>query len=180
MAVGEWDERQLCPDGSCVGVIGPEGTCKVCGRVAPNWGDERTRGLIPEDSADSASDDDDADDDDDDWDDDELDDGDEADDDDDDDDSGDDAADPTDSIAAASASIPGWSSRQLCPDGACIGVIGPDGRCKVCGKRAADAPAGAPDSTHSADSATAASGDAVAAVEAGEPSPAGAAKEEPA
>ena len=23
--------------------------------------------------------------------------------------------------------------RELCPDGACIGVIGPDGRCKECG-----------------------------------------------
>ena len=26
-----------------------------------------------------------------------------------------------------------WSQRQLCSDGACIGVIGPDGRCKECG-----------------------------------------------
>ena len=46
MTVGEWDQRQLCPDGGCVGVIGPDGTCKVCGRAAPNWGDERKRGLI--------------------------------------------------------------------------------------------------------------------------------------
>src|SRR5215475_2379892 len=46
MAVGEWDQRQLCPDGSCIGVIGPDGTCKVCGRAAPNWGDERKRGLL--------------------------------------------------------------------------------------------------------------------------------------
>lgn len=30
-----------------------------------------------------------------------------------------------------------WQQRQLCPDGACIGVIGPDGRCKICGKEAA-------------------------------------------
>lgn len=30
-------------------------------------------------------------------------------------------------------------TRQLCPDGACIGVIGPDGRCKVCGRPAAAA-----------------------------------------
>ena len=29
----EWDQRQLCPDGSCVGVIGDDGTCKVCGRL---------------------------------------------------------------------------------------------------------------------------------------------------
>lgn len=26
------------------------------------------------------------------------------------------------------------SRRLLCSDGACIGVIGPDGRCKECGK----------------------------------------------
>jgi hypothetical protein len=27
-----------------------------------------------------------------------------------------------------------WESRRLCSDGNCIGVIGPDGRCKECGK----------------------------------------------
>jgi len=44
--------------------------------------------------------------------------------------------------------------RQLCPDDTCIGVIGPDGRCKVCGARAPQAtvpegqpaaPSGAPE-----------------------------------
>ncbi len=25
--------------------------------------------------------------------------------------------------------------RRLCPDGACVGLLGPDGRCKVCGRR---------------------------------------------
>ncbi|PIU49012.1 MAG: hypothetical protein COS92_08900 [Desulfobacterales bacterium CG07_land_8_20_14_0_80_52_14] len=29
---------------------------------------------------------------------------------------------------------PDWESRRLCSDEACIGVIGPDGRCGVCGK----------------------------------------------
>jgi len=29
----------------------------------------------------------------------------------------------------------GWENRQLCSDGNCIGIIGPDGRCKECGKR---------------------------------------------
>ncbi|HEU4728791.1 MAG TPA: hypothetical protein VFT22_12895, partial [Kofleriaceae bacterium] len=63
MAVGEWDQRQLCPDGGCVGVIGPDGTCKVCGRAAQNWGDERNRGLIdPPDEDDDEDDDLDADD----------------------------------------------------------------------------------------------------------------------
>ncbi len=27
-----------------------------------------------------------------------------------------------------------WADRRLCSDGNCIGVIGPDGRCKECGK----------------------------------------------
>jgi hypothetical protein len=46
--VTDWDHRQLCADGSCVGVIGSDGTCKVCGRAAPNWGDERMRGMVNE------------------------------------------------------------------------------------------------------------------------------------
>ena len=31
-----------------------------------------------------------------------------------------------------------WQNRRLCPDGNCIGVIGPDGRCKECGRPAED------------------------------------------
>jgi hypothetical protein len=27
------DDRQLCPDGGCIGLIGPDGKCKVCGRA---------------------------------------------------------------------------------------------------------------------------------------------------
>jgi hypothetical protein len=29
----EWSERKVCPDGACIGVIGDDGRCKVCGRV---------------------------------------------------------------------------------------------------------------------------------------------------
>jgi hypothetical protein len=142
MAVGEWDERQLCPDGACVGVIGPDGTCKVCGRAAPNWGDERKRGLIdpPDDEDDSAdttlaSNDDDEDDDD-------LDDDEDYDDEDDEDGGDEDDDEPDDGngamqTAAVAAPVE-WTARQLCPDGSCIGVIGDDGRCKVCGRRASE------------------------------------------
>jgi hypothetical protein len=105
MTVGEWDQRQLCPDGNCIGVIGDNGQCKVCGRVAPNWGDERNRGLV-------ASNDD----------------GDEEE---------DDNAEEQDATAEPAST--GWSDRKLCPDGGCIGVIGDDGKCNVCGKRAAEA-----------------------------------------
>jgi hypothetical protein len=45
MSGADWDNRELCPDDGCIGVIGSDGTCKVCGRVAPNWGEERRRGL---------------------------------------------------------------------------------------------------------------------------------------
>lgn len=151
MSVTEWDQRQLCPDGGCTGVIGPDGQCKVCGRVAPNWGDERKRGLVEEISADAATtnadDDEDAEyDDDDDFDDD--DDGEDGDSDHDDDepDEGD-----TEGVIAAKAAAPTrpkrvpkgsgeWSQRELCSDGSCVGVIGDDGRCKVCGKPPAGTP----------------------------------------
>lgn len=122
----EWQQRQLCPDGGCIGVIGTDGTCKVCGRAAPNWGDERNRGLVDEpheeeSSALPAEDD---------LDDDEGDDGDE----DHDDEDHDEAA---DAEPAAAAGGEEWEERTLCPDETCIGVIGEGGTCKVCGKRAA-------------------------------------------
>jgi hypothetical protein len=135
VSVTEWDQRQLCPDGSCTGLIGADGLCKVCGRVAPNWGDERKRGL-------EASADDDLDEDDD------LDDDDEYEDDDDDyeddDDDGDEEPDDreagvesTKAVAEPKANKGEWQERQLCSDGSCIGVIGDDGTCRACGKKAA-------------------------------------------
>jgi len=116
--MSEWDQRLLCPDGACVGVIGSDGTCKVCGRAAPNWGDERNRGLI------ASPDDDEADEEDE-------------------DDEGDERADGGEGnedaspVAASGDDNPEWDQRKLCPDDACIGVIGADGACKVCGRRAA-------------------------------------------
>jgi len=114
--MSEWDQRQLCSDGACVGVIGSDGTCKVCGRAAPNWGDERKRGLI-EPAADDEDNNDENDEDDDEYEDDEE----EAD----------------DEEADEAAASPEWEQRKLCPDDACIGVIGDNGMCKVCGRSAA-------------------------------------------
>src|SRR5215831_477757 len=100
MAVGEWDQRQLCPDGSCIGVIGPDGTCRVCGRAAPNWGDERKRGLIdPDDEQERDIHDEDDDDDDEDRDD--ADGGDEDDEDEDEDEDGGDEDDEDEGLAAS-------------------------------------------------------------------------------
>jgi hypothetical protein len=117
MTVSEWDRRELCPDGGCVGVIGADGLCKTCGRAAENWGDERQRGLVSEPVAKlDAS---------------------EVDDDDDGDD--DDAEHPDADLApTAGADVEAyeWSRRKLCSDGTCVGVIGANGRCKACGKAA--------------------------------------------
>lgn len=123
--MSDWDHRQLCPDGACVGLIGDDGTCKVCGRAAPNWGDERKRGMV------DASDEDDVEDDDDEDADDESEDGDA--DEEDEDEADDDAQDGVISASAGGE----WTDRKLCPDGGCVGVIGDNGTCKVCGRSAA-------------------------------------------
>ncbi|MGD1999502.1 MAG: hypothetical protein PVJ00_02970, partial [Desulfobacterales bacterium] len=41
---------------------------------------------------------------------------------------------PEPSEAEAAPDDSDWDRRILCSDGNCIGVIGPDGRCKECGK----------------------------------------------
>ena len=111
MAVIEWDQRELCPDGGCVGVIGDGGTCSVCGRAAPGGGPERPSAATADDVDDGGDDDDD------------------------DDDGGDDGeGDDGDDDDLGPADAPAWIERELCSDGACTGVIGDDGHCRVCGK----------------------------------------------
>jgi hypothetical protein len=101
MAVEEWDRRQLCPDGGCTGVIGATGVCGTCGRAAPNWGDERKRGMRnPTDAPPIVKDEDDI----------------------------------APSAPAALGAMADWGTRRLCSDGGCIGVIGPNNKCKACGK----------------------------------------------
>lgn len=147
--------RELCPDGGCIGLVGPDGRCKVCGTVSASViSDPRHRGMrSPGGSADDPS----------------LGSGDEL------DEERelcpDDAcigiigpdgrckecgakgsgargsaaaasgysaseAEP-DSVANGGADLDEEDDRQLCPNGACIGLIGADGRCKVCGTPAA-------------------------------------------
>ncbi len=139
MTAGDWDRRQLCPDGACVGVIDDNGTCKVCGRAAPNWGEERKRGLATEATEDDEYEDDEEDEDDD---------------------------EDEDEIAPSAPAVigqnAGWNERTLCPDGACVGVIGDDGKCRVCGRLAPEgsrrrpAVANAPAETEPAPAAAAA------------------------
>ena len=125
--MSDWDQRELCSDGACVGVIGPDGTCKTCGRAAANWGDERNRGLTPlpppDEEPEAEPDDDEGDDD--------------AEDDDDDDLDDDAPADAIEPALANPIEDADWNARELCPDEACIGVIGANGNCNVCGRTAA-------------------------------------------
>jgi hypothetical protein len=150
--------RELCPDGTCVGLIGPDGRCKVCGAVGTSTVvDPRHRGMrSPLDGDESRAPSD----------------GDEL------DDERELCPDGTcvgvigvdgrckvcgargagPARAGSAGSTPGLGAqaesgavsnsgaeadededRELCPDGGCIGLIGPDRRCKVCGT-AADSP----------------------------------------
>jgi hypothetical protein len=121
MTATEWRYREVCPDGACIGVIGDDGLCKICGRAAPNWGSDRTRGLgaaEPELESESKPD---------------------AEPDADDADGGDDGDGDAAELAAEAADVgtddDDWTQRELCENGACVGVIGSDGTCTVCGSR---------------------------------------------
>ena len=83
------ESRVLCPDGTCIGVIGADGRCKECG--ARGGSNAAERAAVTGAAVATIADDD----------------------------------PPLD-----------LESRVLCPDGACIGVIGADGRCKACGEAA--------------------------------------------
>ncbi len=105
----EWDQRVLCSDGNCIGVIGADGRCKVCG--TPYDGDA----TLP--AAETDTDDDGV--------------------------NGSPADQqvtvegaPADDYPAVDSdgSDESWENRTLCADESCIGVIGPDGHCKECGK----------------------------------------------
>ena len=94
--------RRLCPDGACIGLIGSNGKCTVCGTVdEPNTHPENDGPSVEEENA----------------------------------------LLPDDEEAAGAddreEGAPGFDpKRKLCSDDACIGVIGSDNRCSVCGKPA--------------------------------------------
>jgi hypothetical protein len=97
--------RRLCPDGACIGVIGDDGRCRVCGRGAGGK-DAAPAGFVP------ASDNDDN-----------L-------------DAGDDDEPEAAQAAAPAGGGGGFDpNRRLCPDGSCLGVLGADGVCNVCGQK---------------------------------------------
>lgn len=105
-----WENRLLCSDESCIGVIGPNGRCKECDR--PFEG-ELPADFNPDDSGTRPEDNDTID------------------------------TDTTDESVPdpeqeTEVTDDEWSQRTLCSDESCIGVIGPDGRCKECGKAYSD------------------------------------------
>lgn len=86
------DERQLCPDGGCTGVIGDDGRCKECGAVAdPSVASASGNGSANGNGSGNGGE-------------------------------------------AAAAGDDDIASRRLCSDGNCLGVLGADSRCKVCGR----------------------------------------------
>jgi hypothetical protein len=98
--------RRLCPDGSCIGVIGSDGRCPVCGRSvgSSGGGKDAPAGFVASATTDDVDDDGDGD----------------------------------DAVEAAPANGVGAfdPNRRLCSDGSCVGVIGADGVCNVCGQKA--------------------------------------------
>ena len=91
----DWENRILCSDENCIGVIGPDGRCKECGKAykdkEPQAGEMDT---APSDAAPQEDPD----------------------------------------VKPATRFDDDWENRTLCSDESCIGVIGPDGCCKECGK----------------------------------------------
>lgn len=105
----DWKHRILCSDGNCIGIVGADGRCKACGKPYD--------GHRPLPAADVHTADDDLD--------------------------GLPADQPItvaeDHVGDVGAAEPhafddSWENRTLCIDESCIGVVGPDGRCKECGK----------------------------------------------
>lgn len=92
--------RRLCPDGACIGVVGADGKCKVCGRVAEGAATETLTDADADAETDADADTD------------------------------------AEADAATDTDYAFDPDRRLCPDGACIGVIGPSGRCNECGRAA--------------------------------------------
>lgn len=101
----QWENRRLCSDSNCIGVISPDGLCKECGKpyegklpeefskLKTDFGEEP---VVKEDSDASKQ-----------------------------------AGNNEEEKAQADIE---WENRRLCSDDNCIGVIGLDGHCKECGK----------------------------------------------
>ncbi|MDW8282339.1 MAG: hypothetical protein RMK29_11530 [Myxococcales bacterium] len=82
------ETRVLCADEACIGVVGEDGRCRLCGRPGAAAGVE---------------------------------------------------GDPAWAAGMGEEQVEGeeqvdFANRRLCADEACIGVVGEDGRCRLCGR----------------------------------------------
>jgi rubredoxin len=105
----DWKNRVLCSDGNCIGVIGTDGRCKECGLLfdgdlpAAPSGEDIEPETTHTEPAQPAARREEV----------------------------EEAENPE--AESAPATDGEWENRRLCSDGNCIGVIGPDGKCKECG-----------------------------------------------
>ena len=111
----DWTERIPCADESCIGTVGRDGLCRVCGRKGQTPAGEAQASRADDSPA--------------------REDAGEA-------DPAEDAVDdPEQEVGgereedADDLSDGGWDQRRLCPDESCIGTLGPDGHCRVCGRK---------------------------------------------
>lgn len=93
----DWENRSLCPDDSCIGAIGADGRCRVCGLLDPKSTGVPDLSLCNSGAADEPR------------------------------------APHSVDQAPETREEPGWEDRKLCSDESCIGTIGADGRCRICG-----------------------------------------------
>jgi hypothetical protein len=125
-ADSEWEKRVLCSDGNCIGVIGPDGRCRECGKAYNSESEQiydhddndqdisetlqedkelisDEQDFFPGNQEEFIK-------------------------------TSDESTAEGSETTLESESESEWDNRTLCSDGHCIGVIGPDGRCKECGK----------------------------------------------
>lgn len=106
-----WENRKLCSDPACIGVIGPDGRCKECGKSYEGEAFEDSPFAEPEFDSESESETDEIV-----------------------EDQGEEYVETETYDDEESVTDEDWANRKLCSDPACIGVIGADDRCKECGK----------------------------------------------
>jgi hypothetical protein len=103
----EWEQRTLCSDEGCIGVIGPDGRCKECGLSYKGGPSENIEQTPADAKFEEVVEDEDVD---------------------------EDVEDFSEDGDEKTITDLEWEQRTLCSDESCIGVIGPNGRCNECGK----------------------------------------------
>ncbi len=107
----DWENRKLCIDESCIGTIGKDSRCRVCGLMdsdgTVNDSSSQDSVALEEDTVEPSSED-----------------------------SLTFADDTEETVPEEDDTVDevsGWETRMLCKDESCIGTIGANGRCNVCG-----------------------------------------------